>query len=226
MDIKSGFLRSVITAVMLSPLAVNAAAVSFYLDQTNIEPVSGTGLVDGINFLLVTIDDAGVVDGDITFTVQTLSPMNSITSSNYGIQSFSFNTLLPPDSYDEMSNFIGLPSGWSANIAPPVNQEDGFGNFDINVHDGGSARTDTLSFSITGVGSDSILSYLEAALQNNGNTPPQGSVYFAAHVAGFDDGYGNNSAFFGGMTPIPLPPALALLASALGGLIFFRSKKP
>lgn len=224
MDTKSRVLRAAIAAALLSPLVANAASMSFYMDQTNIDPASGSGLVDGTNFLMVTIDDEGIA-GDINFTVQTLSPLNDIAGSNFGIQSFSFNTLLDPAVYNETTDFVGLPVNWTANVAPPPNQEDGFGRFDISVSDGGSVRTDLLTFSIGGIYGDSILSYLEGSLQSTGNTPPQGSVFFSAHVADFDDGYGNNSAYFGGLTPIPVPPAILLLASALGGLVFFRRQK-
>ena len=222
MDIKTGFLRAAVAAALLLPLGVNAASISFYLDQTNIDPASGSSLIDGTNFLMVTVDDQGLAPGDINFTVQTLSPLNSMATSNFGIQGFSLNTLLDTTLYDQATNITGLPAGWSTNVTPPPNQYDGFGTFDISVSDGGSARTDLLTFSVTGINGDSIMSYLEASLQKNGTLPPQGSVYFSAHVAGFDDGYYNTSAYFGGLTAVPLPPAALLLASALGGLVSFR----
>lgn len=217
-----GFTRSAIFMAILAPLTfntVNAASVSYYLDQTNL---SWSSLNDGTNFLTVTIDDEGV-PGDINFTVQVLSPLSSIAGNNFGIQSFSFNTLLDPVPFYE-SAIIGLPSAWGANVAPPPNNEDGFGQFDVSVTVGGMQRLDTLTFSVSGVAADTINDYLQLSMSSSGQTPPQGSVYFAAHVSGFDDGNGNTSAYFGGLTPIPLPPALVLLLSALGGLTVFGKK--
>lgn len=223
--LKTKLYSLVLTSLLFLPFTVNAASVSFYLDQTNLDPLSGTSLVDGTNFLMVTIDDEGTA-GDINLTVQTLSPLSDLAGNNFGIQSFAFNTLIDPGFYDENSSFAGIPSNWSTNVIPPTNQEDGFGRFDISMSDGGTQRVEALNFSISGIVGDTIADYLELSLNGGGSTPPQGSVYFTAHIAGFDDGNGNTSAFFGGMTPVPVPAAFILLLSALGGLTFFKSRKP
>ena len=197
---------------ILAPFqALHAASVSYFLNQSNV-------LVDGPNYLKVTVSDG--VGGLIDFKVETLAPLNSISGSNFGIQSFSFNTTLsnPPD-----SSLVNLPSGWAGNSAPPTNQADGFGSFDLEVADGGSNRTSVLTFSIN-VAGDSILNYTSAV---SGGNAAQGNVLFSAHVAGFNDGYGNTSAYFGGSMPVPLPAAIWFFGSgllALAGMVKRKRK--
>jgi hypothetical protein len=188
---------------VLAPFqALHAASVSYFLDQSNT-------LADGPNYLKVTVSDG--TGGLIDFKVETLAPLNSLPHSNFGIQEFSFNTTLanPPD-----TSLVNLPTGWSGNSAPPPNQADGFGAFDLNVSNGGSNRLSVLTFSIN-VAGDSIYNYTSAV---SGGTASQGNVLFATHVAGFDDGYGNTSAFFGGSTPVPVPAAIWFFGSGLLGL--------
>ncbi|MGD8639613.1 MAG: hypothetical protein PVF34_03195 [Gammaproteobacteria bacterium] len=224
MIVRDVILRTAAAAALTIPLAVNATSVSYYLDQNNIDPLTGTPLTDGINYLMVTIDDEGAY-GDINFTVETLSVLDGIAGSNYGIQGFSFNTQLLTSIYDENTNITNLATNWSANLAPPPNNENGFGTFDIAVNDGGQNRLDTLTFSIAGIAGDDVFTYFEDQLTNTGGVPSEGNTAFTARVAGFDDGHGNTSAFFAGLTPVPLPPAFLLLASALGGLAWFRKKR-
>jgi hypothetical protein len=194
---------------------VQAASVSYYLDQSNLS----TGpLVDGTNYLKVTIDDQGS-PGLINFTVQTLPALNSIAGSNFGIQTFALNTLIDTSTLPD-SAIVNLPSGWSGNVVPPPNTIDGFGMFDISVDNGGSNRLTTLTFSINFAG-DTISDYLDLS----SGSASQGNVFFAAHVGGFDDGAGNTSAFFGGPTAVPLPAAAWLFGSGLFGLVALARRR-
>lgn len=195
-----------IVAASIAP-TTQAASVAYFLDQSN-------DLSDGTNYLKVTISDG--VSGLIDFKVETLSPLNSIADSNFGMQVFGFNTTLATPPSDAV--LVNLPSGWSGNVSPPPNTNDGFGKFEFNVSDGGSNRLTTLTFSVD-VAGDSIGDYYELSSGNAG----QGNVQYAAHVAGFaaqDCTSGScTSAFFGGGTPVPVPAAVWLFGTGLLGLI-------
>lgn len=193
---------------------VQAASVSYFLDQSNALP-------DGSNYLKVTIADGA--DGDINFTVEILTALSSLASSNFGIQKFGFNTSIPLSSIDVTNNITGLPTGWTANVVPPVNQFDGFGQFEISAEATGGFRSDPLTFSIIGVAGDTINDY---SVLSTG-TAGQGNVYYAAHVAGFCYGAGcaTTSAYFGGSAAVPVPAAVWLFGSGLLGLIGFSRRK-
>jgi len=202
------WLKGIIAGALMAGMAgtANAASVSYFLDQSN--TTSGP-LVDGIDYLQVTIDDQGG-PGLFNFTVKTLPALNGIAVSNFGIQTFALNTTMSLTD----SDIVNLPSGWSGNVAPPPNTIDGFGTFDIAVDNGGANRLTTLTFSINVPSTTSLSDFVQLSGGNAG----QGNVDFAAHVAGFDDGAGNTSAFFGGSTPVPLPAAAWLFGSGLLGL--------
>lgn len=202
-------------ALLLSG-AVSAASLSYYLDQTNADPL----LPDGVNYLKVTISDAtfGSDSSAIRFDVTVLSPLLSIAGSNFGIQSFGFNTTLSTATV--LAAITGLPSGWgkSANM-----NQDGFGNFELVDSGSGSNRQNpTLTFYISGIAGDTPANYV--ALSSG--TAGQGNQFFAAHVAGFldqDPGAGElTSAYFGGSTVVPLPGAVWLFGAALAALGWVR----
>lgn len=210
--------KKAVTAVLLvlgisSPIAANAASISYFLDQSN-------QLADGTNYLKVTISDG--IGGLIDFKVETLAPLNSIASSNFGIQQFDFNTTLatlPPD-----SSLVNLPSGWGGNVKPPPNPADGFGKFEFEVSDGGSNRLSVLTFSVN-VAGDTINDYYELS----SGSATQGNVQFAAHVAGFTNQCTSvspcTSAWFGGGTAVPLPAAIWLFGSGLLGMAAVARRK-
>jgi len=189
---------------------VNAATISYYLDQSN-------DLLDGINYAQVTISDSTTTVGDIDFSVEVLSAAFAVSGSNFGMQNFSFN-------YDTslavgMSNIVGInPSAWT--ISENANAGGGFGKFEFQLSGNGSSRTELLSFSITGVADDTINSYAMSSTLN-----PAAVEFFAAHIAGFDTTNGVTSAQFAGSTVVPVPAALWLFGSGLLGLVGIARRK-
>ena len=200
-------------AVLFTSVA-QAASISYFLDQSN-------DLVDGTNYLQVTISDSETVIGDIDFSVNVLSEAFSVSSgANFGLQEFSFNF---DDSIAVSATDITNinPSTWM--VSENQNAGGGFFKFDLQLDGTGSSRTELLSFSITGVDGDFITSYATGSTLN-----PSSGEFFAAHVAGFDLTNGVTSAQFAGssLVPVPLPAALWLFGSGLIALAgFVRSKK-
>lgn len=201
-----------VAMVLLASSTVQAASVSYFLDQSN-------DLADGTNYLQVTISDSATVIGDIDFSIDVLSEAFSVSpGANFGMQSFSFN-------FDETiavsaTNIINLnPSTWM--ISENQNAGGGFFKFDLQLDGNGGSRTELLSFSITGVDEDMITSYATGSSLN-----PSSSEFFAAHVGGFDEINGVTSAQFAGSSPVPVPAALWLFGSGLIALTgFARNKK-
>ena len=194
---------------VLAGSPAHAAFVSYFLNQTNANPT----LADGVNYAQVTIDDNTA--NALTFTVSLLNPLTSIAGTNFGIQEFGFNVVGTNPLLDAAgSNFQWtLPSGWSANLAPPPNQLDGFGRFELALSTTGQGRQSPLSFALLNTGL-TLNSFTEVST----NTAGEGNVFFAAHIAGFDAGGGVTSAYFGGsqVAAVPLPATLPLLFAGLG----------
>jgi hypothetical protein len=194
---------------LAAPHAARAASISYVLDQTNIDQAP---ITDGTPYVRVTIDDN--TPNALTFTVSLLSSLTSIASSSFGTQDFSFNVVgAGAGTLQDSGSVAGqwtLPSGWSANVAPPPNQADGFGSFEVQVSGNGSNRQSPLVFSLNGTGL-TINSFAEAST----GTANQGNVFFATHVAGFNGPSGTTSGFFGGST-VPEPAVSLLVLVALG----------
>ena len=122
----------------------------------------------------------------------------------------------------------------------------GFGRDDITLNGRGKpdSRQDPLTFSITGVSLDTILSYVDLSTGRS----PEGYSFFSAHVAGLN--FGNcepantksassvgirtntnssciGSAYFGGAKAeaVPAPPAIWLLGTAVAGLVGRRLRR-
>lgn len=205
--------------------------LSFYLDQSNYTPpVGGTNyLPDGTNYLKLTIwdgsDAAGKAfngytanSGDVVFELQTLSSLSQYQNGKFGLDEFAFDTTMTLSQF-AASSFKGLPSNWAVGIGSQ--NADGFGNFELapNISKGGAnSVADPLFFAISGISGDSAATYQEMSGGNAG----QGNYYFAAHVINFalPGDAGTSSAWFGGNVPapVPLPAAVWLLLSGLGGL--------
>jgi hypothetical protein len=203
-----------------------AASVSFYLDQSN-------RLADGVNYLQVTIADGA--DGDIDFTVTALQPLLDLAGDNFGIQQFAFNVV--GGTATERRDVTALPDDWRARNGGRMA---GFGLYDIKLSGRGKSRQDPLTFSISGVSLDTILSYVDLSTGRS----PQGFSLFSAHVAGLS--FGNcelqsagksqsigtdtgsecvQSAFFGGTQAVPAPPAIWLLGTAVAALAARRLRR-
>jgi len=260
--IKKGLKSAIFLAgVMIAASGANAASVTYGLNIANV------GTTDPAQtYVAVTIaDGTGLHAGDIKFTVDANNSLFDTTPftdtegvyqtfENFGIQSFGFNV----DGLYATSgglDFSGLTIEYPDNASPGYGEwevvsntnQDGFGNFDRVVRDGGSSRKDPLMFWISGVDGDTIDTYSTAS-QGSGNNAAD--YWFAAHVTDYntgeygyrDDNEGNvcdpyttgctyqllTSAYFtggdgaGGGPPagvIPVPAAVWLFASGLLGLV-------
>ncbi len=194
--------------MLFAATAANAASVSYYLDKSN-------DLADGSNYAKVTIADNGA---DIDFTVEVLTAAFPTPLSNFGMQTFMFN-------YDNALN-VGAsnlgdvdPTSWQ--IKEDKNAGGGFGKFEFEWKGAGNSRTELLTFTISGVAGDTVESYaIGADWLSSGS-----DEFFAAHIAGYTDGDGSTSGKFAGSTAVPLPAAVWLFMTALGGMGFLRRRK-
>jgi hypothetical protein len=187
--------------------------VSYFLDQAN----AGAGLSDGVNYARIDIDDNTA--NQIRFSVTLLNPVTQYQATNFGLQEFTFNVVGAgagplTDATGSNAQWT-LPSGWVADVAPPPNQADGFGRFDVSINTTGSGRLSPLTFALLGSGL-TLASFQEASTNGNG----EGNVFFAAHITGYNvPANGATSGYFGGSTlsAVPLPAALPLLLSGMLG---------
>src|SRR5215467_13783357 len=206
-----------ILAGLIVSSGAHAAFVSYSLNQSNLNPT----LPDGVGYARVTIDDNTA--NTIMFTVTPLGPLTSLAGQNFGIQDFGFNvTGVNPLADASSSNAQWtLPSGWSANVAPPPNQLNGFGRFDVGVSTTGPTRLAPLVFQLIGTGLG--ISSFEK-LSTDGAT--EGNAFFSAHIAGFTTVAGDTGGFFGGSVPsaVPLPAAGMLFPAGLALLGFARRR--
>lgn len=196
--------------------AAQAASVSYYLDQSSRLP-------DGTNYLKVTVDDEGA-PGAINFHVQALDPVTGLACDNSGFLKFAFNG-------DDLgkSNILGLPDGWKLKHDKKMGE---FGKYE-NVLVGKKWNAqDPLSFSIVGVGGDSIYSYATSHDADDG-------LFFATFFRGLEKNkhgqwHGDychrctKGAYFSGsgdVAPVPVPGAVWLFGSGLAGLIGLASRR-
>lgn len=217
-NIKSGA-AAVLLALACAGTA-QAASVSYFLDQSD-------KLTDGVNYLKVTISDGD--NGAVNFQVDTLAPLldNYGENSNFGIVKFAFNAV--PGIPLGLSNvdISSLPYGW---VTGQHQDMDGFGNYDmrLRITDAHTPRSPSISFSVNGIDFDTLASYVDLALNST-----EGPSLFSARVGGLnlpcarsDWSCNNGDAFFGGpASPIPAPPAIWLLGTAVAGLVGRRFRK-
>jgi hypothetical protein len=215
--IKKLVLTGVLASVFI--LEAHASTMTYVLNQSNIESV----MPDNVPYLTVTIQDGLTFGSDTNAVKFKVDIINSAftAGSNFGIGEFGFNRSAGAPAVAE-SNIVRLASGWNANTPPPNNQLDGFGRFGIKVSGPGNNRLDPLEFWITGVMGDTAASYSGFSTNAGG----QGSVKFAAHMAGFKtSGNKITSGYFGGSTAVPIPATLWLFGSALAGLVSIKRRK-
>src|SRR5215510_7473180 len=107
---------AIVAAFASFALPANAAMVSYFLNQTNIDPT----LADDVNYARVDIDDD--TPSRITFNVTLLGPLTSLEATNFGIQEFAFNVLGTNPLLDAPVGSNAqwlLPASWTAAVAPP-----------------------------------------------------------------------------------------------------------
>ena len=207
-------LRFFAPAIFVFTGTAHSASVSYDLTYSN-------DLANGPTYATVVIDDEGVT-GDINFTVSVNAaafPAPLALPDNFGMQTFSFNyddALDLPVGNISASNIVDIdPGAWS--IKEDKNVGGGFGNFEFQAKaDKGNSRAQLLTFTITGVVGDNVESY--AIGYNEGD-----DAYFASHIAGYTDPDGSTSGQFASV--VPIPAAVWLFGSALGGLGWMRRKR-
>lgn len=203
---------------LFSATSSQAASVSFYLDQSS-------SLTDGVNYLQVTIADG--VDGAIDFTVTALQPLLDIAGEGFGIEKFAFNVVGGVGTVTD--NVTALPTGWLTGHNGLVS---GFGTYDLIADHQGSSGHNPLTFSVTGVDLDTVMSYVGLS----SGSSPQGPSFFSAYVNGFSFGDCGDTekssskncytgAFFGGAQAVPAPPAIWLLGTAIAALAGRRIRR-
>jgi hypothetical protein len=203
-------LTVIIAAAGLSAGPASAASISYFLDLSN-------DLPDGENYLQVTISDSTTVAGDIDFEIVVLGDAYPEALANFGMQSFFFNAAEGLNI--EADNIVGIdPEEWAVSFNKSAGG--GFGKYSVEVAGVGSVRTQSLSFSITGITGDTINSY---ALGNE-FLPNGSSEFFAAHVADYDSAP-QTGGKFGGSSVVPIPASAWLMMSGLGFLGFMRYKQ-
>jgi len=197
-----------LTLAMITGKAT-ASTVIYDLELNNLTQFTGQTLAR------VTLTDK--LGGGVDFTVDPLIP------GTY-VDQFAFNFLT--DSEPAGFSISGLASGWNYNAAiDAVTGFNGYGKFDVNVNNNGSAgRLNQLSFSVSvGVVADYV------ALSDKGE-----SSLFSAHItdlnstgSGACDGNGCTviTGYAGGGTLVPVPPAVWLFGSGLIGLVGIARRK-
>jgi len=198
-------------SLFFSLAQVNAASISFTLDQSNALP-------DGVDYAQVTISDSETTVGDIDFVIELQASVFTVSGNNFGMQDFFFN--VDPMISLQADNIVDvLQPGWK--IVQGKNAGGGFGKFDFKLFGKGSSRTENLSFSISGITDDTIYSYALGSTLS-----PGADEFFAMHIAGFDMIEGVSSAkFAGSSSAVPVPAALWLFVSGLIGLAALARRK-
>lgn len=198
------------------PIMANVTTGSWVMDQSNT-------FADGINYGQVDIS-ADDVSGVVSFKVDAfIVPDYGVEPfANFGIQKFGFN-------YENLTSVTTewtfyLPQNWSQQLSGgAAGNVSEFGIFLVRTTaDQGNKRLDPLEFSIK-------LPTVSEAIASNFAVSVD-SVFFVAHVAGFDsDTIINNkrveSHYIGGGTSVPVPGALLLGSMGVGFVGWLRRRR-
>ncbi len=231
--------------IVSSPGPTQATSVSYYLDQSN-------SLPDDINYLQVTVADG--VNGAIDFTVSILGPLMDGGMKRFGIQKFAFNITpgLETEAMDvgrlpagwraknggRMDGFgrfdIKLVGrGWSRQNEL---------TFSIEGIDGDRPEDYVLLPTGRAPEGDSYFAALVSGFSFNGPMMLLSGFHDACgDLGGMANGYshgggygkkckgvkkrGGGGGFFGGVTRVPAPPTVWLLATGLIGLAYRRFRR-
>ena len=201
-----------LAAIVLSVVAGQAAqADPVFTTDFTIDHCTGTCGPAGTVFGTITLTDtAAGVDFDVA--VKNGAAFNF---NGNGLSTFSFSVTPTLTA----ANFTGLPSGY-ASVIPNPNQ-DGFGDFKYGVDNSthGTSTTD-LTFTVLGI------NFADFILSQNGDP----NVLFAIDITGPNTKTGLIGASGLSITPVdvnpvPIPGAVWLFASGMGGLWALSRRK-
>jgi len=193
----------------LGLITANAATQTYVLNESN-------SLPDGVNYATVTLSDGADASNleYVDFLVEVTTSAFTPVGDNFGMDKFYFN--INKALSVTAANIVDIdPASWVINTNK--NAGGGFGFFDFETKGAGNSRTLTLSFSIANVLGDTIADYARGDVEDGGE-------FFSAHIGGFGED-GELSTKVAGSSPVPVPAAVWLLGSALGGLGFMSRKR-
>ena len=212
-------------ALLIMGIQAHAASISYDLILANTKLNDVWVQIDPASpetaFGTVTISDYAVGDtqfGNIHFQVNVnANAFPSSGATGFGMTVFTFNYDRGALGQLDASN-VGLiePSDWGVQaITDSTNQAwsgGQFGAVEIRLSGPNANPTTSLAFDITGVEGDTVYDY---AVPNSKDT------LFAAYIVGFNDPDTNvTKTWVAAPSPVPLPAAAPLFASALGLLGF------
>jgi len=196
---------------------VNANALTFYLDEVNVNNTGEQG-----PWASVTLTDSKFSGKDsVHFVVEPIESAFTFTSTdtNFGLQTFYFNENTTFGSDLQLGNFAS--TGWSYNYSSSYAYNAGgdFGKFEFLAGGTGSSRANPLSFDVyAGSGTDITIENFSSVLSPDG-------YLFAAHIADYNGGKSAKFATDGSVAPVPEPSTILLLGSGLFGLGWFGRKR-
>lgn len=216
-----------LASLLLGAETASTATVSYVFDQSNVLP-------DGANYGTVEITE---IPNGIEFLVTANSSayINGV-GKNFGIDKFGFGTLLDLKKNQvktyKLNGSDWVSAGWDTKLNQNVS---GFGEFGVQV---AGKPAEAIKVVVSGLSStQAVLSnFLVDSKKKNGQAPDQGSVFFVAHIKGFnkikvgENKKGEESHFAGAVSPVvpvPEPSTIAFVVSGLGaaGLMGLRHRR-
>lgn len=183
-----------ITFLVASSMAVAGLSTATYtLDLSN---TYGAGAYGTVKL------DGDTTAGTVVFTVDAAWLSSYGSPSNFGIQTFGFNTDL-----SLTTSMLSFPANWSWSRNK---SQDGFGKFEWVFEGTGANRQDPLMITVS-LGSNNPNAVVSNFVGwSQGGT----SALFAAHVAGYTASPGSH--FVAATSVIPAPAAASLVFIGLG----------